>query len=139
MVVQLFIRLLLWFQRIRWFLSLSWSIRVSWLLSLSLLLWPKQVLSANCMATHIPWIIDSGSYNHMTSSTSVISDVSISRRLHQVTLADGSTLQINGLVPLVCLLSFHYLLPIMFLNFLLIFCPLYILGSPAGKEDWWWL
>ena len=53
--------------------------------------------SVACLATHIPWAIDSGAFNHMIGSTSVLCDISISRRLHHVTLVDGSTLQIDGL------------------------------------------
>ncbi|GFZ12476.1 tetratricopeptide repeat (TPR)-like superfamily protein [Actinidia rufa] len=63
--------------------------------------------STACVATHIPRVIDSSPSNHMTGTTSVLLGVSTSSRLPRVALADGSTLQIDGL------------------------------GSPGGDKDWW--
>ncbi|GFY88835.1 hypothetical protein Acr_06g0007750 [Actinidia rufa] len=53
--------------------------------------------SVACVATNIPWIIDSNASNHMTGTASILFDVSTSRCLPRVTLEDGSTSQIDGL------------------------------------------
>ena len=51
--------------------------------------------SAACVATLIPWVIDS--FNHMTNNVSILSDVYTSHCLPRVTLTDSSTSKIDGL------------------------------------------
>ena len=53
--------------------------------------------STVCVATHTPCIIDSSASNHVTDTTSDLSDVSTYGHLPRVTLVDGSTTHIVGL------------------------------------------
>ena len=45
--------------------------------------------SVACVATHIPWVNDYGASNHITGTTSILSDVSTSSHLPRVTLRMG--------------------------------------------------
>ena len=59
--------------------------------------WKQENHIVGCVATHIPWVIDSGASSHMIDIVSVLYDVSTSRCLPLVTFADDSTSQIDGL------------------------------------------
>ncbi|GFZ13071.1 hypothetical protein Acr_23g0014560 [Actinidia rufa] len=58
---------------------------------------PQTGASAACLATHIPWVIDSGVSNYITDTTSVLSSVSTYAHLSRLTLADGYASHIDGL------------------------------------------
>ena len=53
--------------------------------------------STTSLATQDPWVIDSGATNHMTSTSSLLSDLEHSSNLPNVTLADGSATIVYGL------------------------------------------
>ncbi|KAL4619835.1 hypothetical protein ACB092_06G109400, partial [Castanea dentata] len=53
--------------------------------------------SAACLATQDPWVIDSGATDHITNTSSLLSDLEQSSSLPNVTLADGSTTIVSGL------------------------------------------
>ena len=49
------------------------------------------------LATQDPWVIDSGATDHMTGTSSLLSDLEQSSSLPNVTLADGSAIAVSGL------------------------------------------
>ena len=49
----------------------------------------QQGTSAACLATQDPWVIDAGATNHITSTSSLLSDLEQSNSLPNVTLANG--------------------------------------------------
>ena len=53
--------------------------------------------STTSLATQDPWVIDSGATNHMTSTSSLLSNLEHSSNLPNVTLADGSATIVYGL------------------------------------------
>ena len=53
--------------------------------------------STTSLATQDPWVIDSSATNHMTSTSSLLSDLEHSSNLPNVTLADGSATIVYGL------------------------------------------
>ena len=53
--------------------------------------------STTSLATQDPWVIDSSATNHMTSTSSLLSDLEHSSNLPNVTLADGSAIIVYGL------------------------------------------
>ena len=57
----------------------------------------QQGTSAACLATQDPWVIDSGGTDHMTGTSSLLSDLEQSSSLPNVTLANGSTTTVSGL------------------------------------------
>ena len=50
----------------------------------------QQSTSTAYLATQDPWVIDSGATDHMTGTSSLLSDLEQSSSLPNVTLADGS-------------------------------------------------
>ena len=53
--------------------------------------------STTCLAIQDPWVIDSGTTDYMTSTSSLLSDLEHSSSLSNVTLADGSATTISNL------------------------------------------
>ena len=57
----------------------------------------QQGTSTACLATQDPWVIDSGAIDHMTGTSSLLSDLEQSSSLPNVTLANGSATTVSGL------------------------------------------
>ena len=57
----------------------------------------QQGTSDACLATQDPWVIDSSATDHMTGTSSLLSDLKQSSSLLNVTLANGSATTFSGL------------------------------------------
>ena len=57
----------------------------------------QQATSTACPATQDPWVIDSGANDHMTGTSSLVSNLEQSSSLPNITLADNSATTVSGL------------------------------------------